>query len=80
MPDEPKWYYRWPWTRVGMFAYCLGCQGGANWCLQTASAKGVYLTATAVLTFWVYCGTGTTLNPTSLAVSAPMTNVAIRRV
>ena len=20
-----KWYYRWPWTRVGMFAYCLGC-------------------------------------------------------
>lgn len=25
MPDETKWYYRWPWTRILMGAYCTAC-------------------------------------------------------
>lgn len=25
LPTELKWYYRFPWTRVMMFIYCVGC-------------------------------------------------------
>lgn len=51
--------------------------GGAGWCVQKAQARGVYLDAGAVLTFWIFSDAAATFNnlsnPSTLTIKSSVT-------